>query len=351
MLVAQITVDIKAQGAQATAQIEAIAKQVQALGGTFVVASDKMKTAHTTGLTLTNMFSNMVVAIGIYGLVGGIQRLIGNLEHMAIAFAKSSIQLGINRERLEANMTFMLKSKQAAREFLNELEDFALLTPFEFEWIGPIGQQLLSAGMAAEKVIPLLRAIGDTAAGQKNPLMSFNEMVQIMTDNIRRIYSGGRVGVAIQELSRFGITVDRIAAKTGIAANEITKGYVKAFGGDTQKLLTAIIDIMEERYGGQMEATRGLTDQVLSSIMDSWHKFGALVGRGVLDVLTPKLFDFQKRIVELDKAGEFKNLQISLTSVLLKTGQFGAALIGLNPDKIITTDDSIKAMVKSIESL
>jgi tape measure domain-containing protein len=60
--------------------------------------------------------------------------------------------------------TTMLGSGEKSAAFLNELQDFAKSTPFEFKNLISNAQNMMGMGIAAKDVIPDLTALGDSVA-------------------------------------------------------------------------------------------------------------------------------------------------------------------------------------------
>lgn len=83
----------------------------------------------------------------------------------AIDFAKDSI-IGFNSQLQQAQIGFttMLGSSKAAGDYIQQLQNFAKSTPFEFGDLVRQAQQMMGMGIAAKDVIPDLTALGDSVA-------------------------------------------------------------------------------------------------------------------------------------------------------------------------------------------
>lgn len=79
-------------------------------------------------------------------------------------------------EQLTTSFKSMLGGADAARAMVKKLTDFAASTPFQLEGIGQSAKQLLAFGVLQDNIVPVLRNLGDIAAGANIPL---NEMAAI----------------------------------------------------------------------------------------------------------------------------------------------------------------------------
>ncbi|MCS7106460.1 MAG: tape measure protein, partial [Candidatus Aenigmarchaeota archaeon] len=75
--------------------------------------------------------------------------------------------LSIAGEMEQANIAFetMLRNGERARKFLKELEKFSIQTPFELPQLMDASRKLLAYGFSAEKIIPILKDVGNATAG------------------------------------------------------------------------------------------------------------------------------------------------------------------------------------------
>src|SRR5215467_13130593 len=83
----------------------------------------------------------------------------------AFQFAKNAT-IGFNAQLQNSSIAFttMLGSAQKSKAFLDQLQQFAKTTPFEFGDLVSNAQNMMGMGIAAKDVIPDLRALGDSVA-------------------------------------------------------------------------------------------------------------------------------------------------------------------------------------------
>jgi tape measure domain-containing protein len=90
-------------------------------------------------------------------ILGGVTKAFGFVKGAAIDFNSQLQQSTIA-------FTTMLGSGQKAKVFLDQLQQFAKTTPFEFTDLVKNAQNMMGMGIAAKDVIPDLRALGDSVA-------------------------------------------------------------------------------------------------------------------------------------------------------------------------------------------
>ena len=82
----------------------------------------------------------------------------------ALAGVAASVKLGMSMEQTRMSFKTMLGSAEAASKHLEELRAFAAKTPFQFTDLVTASRRLQAFGFEAEKIIPMLRDIGDAVA-------------------------------------------------------------------------------------------------------------------------------------------------------------------------------------------
>jgi phage tail tape-measure protein len=75
------------------------------------------------------------------------------------------VKVASGNEQAKISFTTMLGSAKKADVFLRQLQKFAAETPFEFPELQTAASSLISAGVNANKVIPIMRTLGDITAG------------------------------------------------------------------------------------------------------------------------------------------------------------------------------------------
>ena len=126
-------------------------------------------------------------------------RTASTLAAAAIATATAAMGLGAVKaagkmEQLEIAFTTMLGNAEQAKTMLNDLQDFAQVTPFDLESVTNGSRRLLAMGFSAEQIIPVMTAVGDAAAG---------------------------LGMQAEGIDRITLAMGQMAAKGKVSAEEI----------------------------------------------------------------------------------------------------------------------------------
>lgn len=201
------------------------------------------------------------------GLIGiGIIAFFTNLT-------KKAIDLGIKQEQLNIAFSTFLGSAEKARKLLEQLNKFALVTPFTPDQVNKAAQALLAFGVAGTKVIPTLKILGDVSAGTGKDL---TEMAIIFG----QIRSTGRLmGQDLLQLINAGFNpLQIISEKTGqsvkILKQEMEKGNIsfemveQAFIDATSAggLFFNLMEKQSQTIGGVLSTIEGNFDEFLKNL-------------------------------------------------------------------------------------
>ena len=85
-------------------------------------------------------------------------------------FARSVVQVRGEIESLEISFATLLGSTDKAKELFGAIREFEVKTPMTLEPLAKGAQTLLGFGVAAEKVMPILKQIGDISMGRAFPI-------------------------------------------------------------------------------------------------------------------------------------------------------------------------------------
>src|SRR5262245_42714362 len=95
---------------------------------------------------------------------GAVSTAIGLLGGAFSAAEGSIIGLNPSLEQSKIAFTTMLGGAQQADAFLQQLQQFAANTPFEFPDLVTASKRMLAFGFQSQQVVPLLTAVGDAVA-------------------------------------------------------------------------------------------------------------------------------------------------------------------------------------------
>lgn len=194
-------------------------------------------------------------SVGRSAFAGG---FLGGITGAALAGTTSALREGAsalydyqnNVEAVALSFTTLTGNAGKAQKFLRDLQAFAKTTPFQFLDLAPIAQRLLGANVQLEKVIPLMRDLGNiTAATGKVS----SERLEGIGVALTQIISKGKVSAEeMEQLAERGIPAWNILAQAiGKSVAETRKlsedGRISA-----DVIVAALSKVSRERYGDAM---------------------------------------------------------------------------------------------------
>lgn len=109
--------------------------------------------------------SSFLGRVGSIALGGALGNAITNGVSGAFSMAKGAVfDFNSQLQQADIGFTTMLGSSQKAGAYVQQLQQFAKTTPFEFGNLVQNAQQMMGMGIAAKDVIPDLTALGDSVA-------------------------------------------------------------------------------------------------------------------------------------------------------------------------------------------
>ncbi len=179
--------------------------------------------------------------------------------------------------------TTMLGSAKAANAFLAKLAAFAAKTPFEFPELQKAASSLISAGINADKVIPIMTTLGDVTSGMGTGA----EGVQRATIALQQMNAAGRItGEDLNQLRDAGIPVyNLLASATGKSKAEVVK--LAQAGKLGAKELGQMMKALETGKG--LERFSGLMDKQSESLTGVFSTFKDTLGMGLAKALQPAI--------------------------------------------------------------
>lgn len=197
----------------------------------------------------------------------------------------------------------LLGSLDAAKERMNEIQEFSNITPFETPELIKSDKILEGFGIRSSK---MLETIGNVSAALENPK---EKLVEIST-YIGRI-SKGQTGESLARFEELGIT-----SRADLQKNyglEFDKGG--AYKGNTNDLMYALMDSFK-KYDGMMEQLSQTGSGKLSTLSEKFKQFGRDIGNNALNEAKGAIDDLIKLLDELAANGTLDSLASSLGTIL-----------------------------------
>ena len=229
----------------------------------------------------TSFGSSLIKTVGALGIGLTIGQTIG---------AGWSTAMG--QEMADIKFEQLLGSTEKAKAYLADLSAFAASTPFDLPGLQDAAGRFLAVGTEADKVIPIMRTLGDATA-----LMGTGaEGVDRATTALTQMQQKGKVtGEEMMQLTEAGIPAwDALAAQMGVpvakAQELVSKGLVPADtmftaletgAGESLGKMSGGMDRMSQTFAGQWSTLKDTALQTLGGLFTPL----LTAGTGVLDWL------------------------------------------------------------------
>lgn len=232
------------------------------------------------------------------GLKRGVRTGLVSLGAMGTAAGVLGLKTAAAGENAEIAFTTMLKSGSKARKFLGELKAFAATTPFELPELQTASQSLVSAGVNADKVIPIMRTLGNVTAG----MGTGQEGIKRATVAIQQMQAAQKIsGEDLNQLRDAGIPVyDLLAKSTGRAKGEVVE--LARQGKLGKKDLDAMMRGLETGKG--LERFNGMMGKQSKSLAGMWSTLKDTTTMGLAGAVQPLLPTVKKGLGGLTKLVE-----------------------------------------------
>ncbi|MCF0187949.1 MAG: tape measure protein [Bacteroidaceae bacterium] len=248
-------------------------------------------TAVQEGQKMESAFSSIATATaGIFA--------VGQLKE----FTAQIISVRSEIEKLEISFETLLGSRQAGQQMFNEIRQFAVSTPMMLKDLAQGAQTMLGFNIEAEKVMPMLRAIGDISmgdAGKFNSLsLAFSQMSatgKLMGQDLLQMINAGfnplsvisektgkSIGDLKEEMEKGKITVEMVtdAFMTATSAGGKFYGMLEkqshGIAGSISNLQGAIDDMFND-IGTEAQGAIASTVGAATTIVKNYKEIGEVL--------------------------------------------------------------------------
>jgi tape measure domain-containing protein len=289
-------------------------------------------------------------------IVGG-----GMMQTAMMMGAKMGIGFAMANEQAIISFKTLLGSQEKAEAMFKDLQEFAASTPFEFPQLRDAASKLLTTGVAAERVKPILTAIGDSTAAMGTGA----EGIAAATRALQQMNLVGKVtGQDMMQLANAGIPAwDALAAAAGMSVAEVKKatekgtlqdsvgllmsglenysgeamGRVKGMMAEQANTLTGLMSTLKDNINialGDMmaPATEGIKD-AMPAINDAIGKTMSSMAKPIAAMVQVMMDAFQKLIPAIEPMmNAVSTIMVALVSALVPmVAQLATALPSLQP--------------------
>lgn len=189
------------------------------------------------------------------------------------SFASSVIKTRGEIEALEISFETLLGNKDKAKEFFGEIKDFAVNTPMQLGDLAKGAQTLLGFNVEAEKVMPILRQIGDISMGSSEKfnslVLAFSQMSStgklMGQDLLQMINAGFNPLVEMSKITGKSISELKDDMSAGaISADMVAEAFAHAAGeGGT---FNGMLEKQSKGLQGAISNLQGAWDDMLNDI-------------------------------------------------------------------------------------
>lgn len=211
--------------------------------------------------------------------------VLGGLGLAIAGIGAASVKAAADMEQTRKAFTTLLKDATLAKDFLAELETFAANTPFELPGLLQASKKMIAFGFTAQQVIPVLTAVGDSAAA----LGMGQDGIDRLTIAIGQMQAKGKVSAEeMLQLAEAGVPTwqmlaDAMGTSIPQAMKMAEKGTIDSATG-----IQAIISGMNSKFGGMMQEQSSTINGMLSNIQDSIGQTMTVVGNEITEGLDLK---------------------------------------------------------------
>jgi tape measure domain-containing protein len=261
-----------------------------------------------------------VFAVGITAAATAASAGIVALGTKAATFG---LKVASSNEQAMISFTTLLGSADKASTLIADMKKMAAETPFQFSDLQEAASSLLSIGINADKVLPIMKTLGDVTSGMGTGA----EGVKRATIAIQQMNAAGRITAEdLNQLRDAGIPVfDLLAGATGTASDELSAMAQNGKLGrkELEQLMTALETGKGlERFTGLMQKQSQSLAGLISTLKDN-------LSQGLADAMAPAVVAIKAQLPGLADAisGGLKVLGPTLTDIVAKLINIVAQLV------------------------
>nr|DAV91508.1 MAG TPA: tail tape measure protein [Caudoviricetes sp.] len=221
----------------------------------------------------------------VFGISERSLDVLGGLGLAIAGVGAAAVHASAQMEQTRKAFNTLLKDATLAKDFLAELENFAASTPFELPGLLDASKKMLAFGFTAQQVIPILTAVGDSAAA----LGMGQDGINRLTLAIGQMQAKGKVSAEeMLQLAEAGVPAwQMLADAMGTSIPEAMKLAEKG-AIDSATGIQAVISGMNSKFGGMMQEQASTINGMLSNIRDSIGQTMVVVGDNITEALDLK---------------------------------------------------------------
>lgn len=270
--------------------------------------------------------------------IGGFGQMVKNYGTMFLGIAgigstfqalKSSISLAAEAEENEVAFGTMLKSAEAGKKMVKDLQDFAAATPLDTNTLQRASKLLLQFGVDGKNVLPIMRMLGDASGGKAENLMSMSLAFGQMSS------TGRLMGQDLMQMVNAGFNPLEEMARTSGKSMEYWKGQMEQ-GRISMKMVAEAFQSATGdggRFQGLMEKQSKTLSGLFSTMKDDIDGSLREIGKDLTENLNLKGFIQEVSLVAQKFTKWFKSIspaaKAAAAAVVGVAVAFGVLTIGI----------------------
>jgi len=235
----------------------------------------------------------------------------------ATAFAREIVRVRAEIESLEISFQTLLGSKAKADQLFGEIRQFAVQTPMQLKDLASGAQMLLSFNVEADKVMKILRAIGDVSMGDAQKFnsltLAFSQMSstgKLMGQDLLQMINAG--------FNPLSVISEKTGKSIGVLKEEMAAGKISA-----EMITQAFIDATSEggKFFNMLEKQSHGINGAISNLKGAWDDMLNDLGEGSQEAITGTVEGLTDLVKHYDEVGK------TIMELIAAYGIYRAALI------------------------
>jgi tape measure domain-containing protein len=261
---------------------------------------------------------------GMFGMVAG---RVGMLGTAIVGLTQTAGMMGIRtaqaNEQAAIGFKVMLGSAAKAKEFMDDLIEFSAKTPFELPQLRSAASALLSTGVEAKRIIPIMTVLGDATSAKGYGA----DAIQRAVYALQQMSTAGRAtGQDMMQLTQAGIPVwEALAASMGKSIPEIKK-----LGEQGKISAEDVMKAIETGAGAGLQKVKGMMDEQSKTLTGLISTFKDTLGQSLGKMMEPAVASIKEALPGITSMMDafLQSVAPTINSVV---GTTLSSLVGLLP--------------------
>lgn len=278
--------------------------------------------------------------------VGGLRSLIAPLATLtagylslrgAVSLANGVLSGAGGAERSRATLEVLLGSAEEAKKVFEELTEFSMEKALDPKATRSAAVNLLAAKFEARDLKTLLADAGNLASVTGVNLME-------VTRVFGRLNSGD-FGESFERLRDFGIS------RPDLEGEGLVFDRGGSYQGSIEKAMTAVRNIIRERFSGTMEAAAKTFDGKVQQIRNGWAEVKRELGEPLIDALKPILdYGYGRLKAMKDEAAAVGRSIADVMKLIIALGESGGLGDALSLQGTIAAADFVNTVAAGLKT-